>query len=253
MLEHIEWRLLPGRLLDPVILVFAALAAASLARRSRRRWVRRAAPRITGISLLALYVASTPAFASFLVRAVSAKPRPVAAPREFAAGDETAIVLLSGGLRTDEPSAPSSERLTGPTVQRTLGAARLYREVGAALVIIAGGRGPVGDGMRELLERLGVPSNAVVLERESLDTKQNATNTARLLEQRGIQRALLVTSALHMRRALWEFDRAGAVVEPAPVDFVGVSRQGLTSFLPSASALGETHAAMHEVLGRFKP
>jgi len=250
-LAAVAWRLVPGRVLDPVVLVFVALAlGAWLSRRGsiRRRRVGR---RIAMLGLLGLYVASTPLFASRLVRAMSTPAEPT--PPRAAGGERTAIVLLAGGMRTDVAAAPASERLTGPTVQRVIGAARLYREVGASLVLVSGGHAVVGDGMRELLVRLGVPSEAVAVERDSLDTKQNAERARDALRAGGFARVVLVTSALHMRRASWEFERAGLPVVEAPVDFAFAASSGLPSLVPSAGALGESHAAMHELFGRLKP
>jgi uncharacterized SAM-binding protein YcdF (DUF218 family) len=51
--------------------------------------------------------------------------------------------------------------------------------------------------MRQFMLALGGPDSALLLEPQSRNTTQNAKYTASLLGERGIERILLVTSALH--------------------------------------------------------
>ena len=55
--------------------------------------------------------------------------------------------------------------------------------------------------MRSQALALGVPDTALVLERESRTTRENASFTRRICDERGIRSILLVTSAYHSRRA----------------------------------------------------
>jgi uncharacterized SAM-binding protein YcdF (DUF218 family) len=61
---------------------------------------------------------------------------------------------------------------------------------------------------RELTAR-GVPASAIVRERCSLTTRDNARFTAAILARRGVERAAIVTSPWHLPRALSLFARAG--------------------------------------------
>jgi len=67
----------------------------------------------------------------------------------------------------------------------------------------------------------------------------------------GKPRIILVTSALHMRRAKMLFERQGFEVEPFPVDFQNSDRANITilSFVPSAQALAKSETAMREGVG----
>jgi uncharacterized SAM-binding protein YcdF (DUF218 family) len=56
--------------------------------------------------------------------------------------------------------------------------------------------------MRVLLRGLGVTDAALLHEDNSRSTQENACINTALMQQRGIQHILLVTSALHMRRAI---------------------------------------------------
>ena len=66
---------------------------------------------------------------------------------------------------------------------------------------------------RELALR-GVPERAIVRERCSLSTRENARFTAEVLTRRGADRAALVTCPWHMARAVAFFSHAGLAVEP---------------------------------------
>jgi uncharacterized SAM-binding protein YcdF (DUF218 family) len=58
--------------------------------------------------------------------------------------------------------------------------------------------GPGSQAMAALLEDWGVPERAIVLESESRNTYINAFYTKQIIDDRGIGKILLVTSALHM-------------------------------------------------------
>ncbi len=59
--------------------------------------------------------------------------------------------------------------------------------------------------MRERALRTGVPPDAILIECASLNTLENARFAAPLLAERGVRRAILVTSRFHQRRAYLTF------------------------------------------------
>jgi uncharacterized SAM-binding protein YcdF (DUF218 family) len=91
---------------------------------------------------------------------------------------------------------------------------------GAPIVIVSGGRRwgehVEADAMAIELARRSVPPEAIVRERCSLSTRENARFTAELLVRRGVRRATLVTCHWHMDRAVVLFSRAGIEVHPVP-------------------------------------
>ena len=111
--------------------------------------------------------------------------------------------------------------------------------------------GPEADAMLQFLVDLGVPADRVLLEGRSRTTYENARETEQLLAAKGIERVLLVTSALHMRRAEATFRAAGVDVVPAPTDFEVVTERSSTmlDYLPDASALEGSSRAFKEYLG----
>ena len=75
--------------------------------------------------------------------------------------------------------------------------------------------------------------------------------TKQLLDTRGLDTVLLVTSALHMHRALATFRVAGIKALPAPTDFEVIEREAWTvlDWLPDAAALEGSTRAIREYLG----
>ena len=57
------------------------------------------------------------------------------------------------------------------------------------------------DAIVEMLGVLGVPREAIRMEGQSRNTRENAVNSLPLVQSLGARRVLLVTSAVHMPRA----------------------------------------------------
>ena len=145
--------------------------------------------------------------------------------------------------------------------------AQLYREGKAPIVIASGGRiewkgsGPPESGdIAVILETLGVPKEAIIEEPRSLNTYENALYVRQILQEKGIKRVLLVTSAMHMPRSLLIFKRQGIEAIPAPTDFLvteadinetsSTPQAILLNAVPDADNLYKTTRALKEYLGR---
>lgn len=104
--------------------------------------------------------------------------------------------------------------------------------------------------MAESLVKLGVPREALVLEEASADTRGNAERSARIAVERGWKHAIVVTSALHMPRALQWFERAGLPalpLAPAPPATQPVGEP----WSPSQRALDDSAQTLREYAGLF--
>jgi uncharacterized SAM-binding protein YcdF (DUF218 family) len=128
-----------------------------------------------------------------------------------------AIVVLTAYVSPDGVLNESAMR-------RVHTASRLYRDGLSPLIIISGGnparaadRQPA-DFMAQFARELGVPAAAILLEKASEDTHASAVNVSALCRQRGIDRVLLVTDAIHMRRAVGAFRAQRLAVSPFPAD-----------------------------------
>lgn len=243
-----------GKLATQLVLpLAAALAALALALACLAIGRRRLAAGLVGAAFAGLWLASTPVLAERLVASLE-RVHPATRLAELAPAD--AILLLGGGTRPALPPREFGE--VSEAGDRVLHAARLFRAGKGAVVVVSAGRmpwqpdGPTeAETMAALLRELGVPETAIVKEERSANTHDNCLRSKELLDARGAHDVLLVTSALHMRRAFATCRSAGLAVRPAPTDFWvadGPVRTEL-DFAPDPEALAFTHAALHELLG----
>jgi uncharacterized SAM-binding protein YcdF (DUF218 family) len=166
-----------------------------------------------------------------------------------------AIVVLGGG--TAPIRYGSSYPDLGPASDREWHGARLYQAGKAPLIILSGGHDPQfsatssAESMRQFIRALGVPDSDILLEEESRNTTQNADFTADILARRGINRILLVTSALHMPRSRALFEAQGIEVIPAATDHEVTALPGWRKWLPDTAALDGSSRAIKEIVGRL--
>jgi uncharacterized SAM-binding protein YcdF (DUF218 family) len=160
-----------------------------------------------------------------------------------------AIVVLGGGsvrgvMRADVAEALASDH------SRLAAGARAWLAGRAPLVVLSGGGNRTSEAARMAvaIKRLGVPASAVILEERSSNTRDNARFTAQLTKSRGVERILLVTSAVHMPRAVVWFRAAGFEVVPVPT-LEPKTRPGWRAWLPNPHALWRSGRAIKELAG----
>lgn len=165
-------------------------------------------------------------------------------------------VVPGGGAHRGVPSGQAGK--TGfPTYAfcvRLVEAARLYR-IHPAPIIPSGGSlhaGQVSEAEigRDFLVCLGIPEKDIIVEGESRTTAENARKTKALCGRMGYRTPALVTSSVHMRRALAAFVGEGMAVIPAPCDFmVEQEPYRWDSFLPGSLQLFQSRKALWELAG----
>ncbi|MCU0526903.1 MAG: YdcF family protein [Elainella sp. Prado103] len=175
-----------------------------------------------------------------------------------------AIVVLGGSIRSQLPPRPWID--VTEAGDRPIHAAQLYRQGKAPLVILSGGRiswqgegTPESGDMAKLVEALGVPASAILQDPTSLNTYENAVNVKKILDQRGIRRVLLVTSAVHMPRSIQIFKKQGIEAIPAPTDFLVATEEiqnpvrtieaQILGSIPEADNLHKLTRALKEYIG----
>jgi len=125
------------------------------------------------------------------------------------------VLIVPGG------SLVGGQVLGESSYWRAVGALRVWREGTVRTVLLSGGRETpegvaVAVAMRDFLVAAGVPPEAILLETASTSTRENALESARILQ--GVPgRIVLLTSDYHMFRALRVFRKAGIRAEPRPV------------------------------------
>lgn len=127
-------------------------------------------------------------------------------------GDYDAIIVLGAQVKPDgEPSLQLQWRIDA--------AVEAWKEHNC-IIVTCGAQGsnepaPEAQVMRDELIRQGVPEEAILVEDQSFNTRQNINHAVSLLEGREVRRVLIVTSDYHLPRAM-------AIAEDAGLDASGM-------------------------------
>lgn len=218
---------------------------------------------LTLSAILILWLTSTTGFSNLLARSLEYK-YPVL--DDYPMVD--VAVVLGGG--TEPAVAPRQSVEVNGAGDRVLFAASLFRQGKAQKLLLSGGEiswlnegsTTPADDMAALLTSIGIPEEALILETKSKNTYENALYTREKLMDAESNRILLITSALHMPRAVALFEKQGFEVIPVPVDFSvtedesppqGSSRIQLKfmDIIPQTGNLSLTTNALKEYLGLF--
>lgn len=230
--------------LPPGLFVVLLLGLTVWLWRSRRR----PALVLLGVTLL-LYLSMTPLIGDLLIGSLERQyEQPQKTPGDV-------IVVLGGGASSGTPDMDGEGNLYGSAANRLLTAVRLYRQTGLP-ILFSGGQvfadsGNEANIAKRQLIALGVPESDILAENQSLNTEQNAINTAALMKAKGLSRPVLVTSGFHMPRAMVLFKNAGLSPIAYPTDYA-TSRGGSlypAKFSPSPGAMNNTGTALKEYLG----
>jgi len=174
-----------------------------------------------------------------------------------------AIIVLGGGTVRNSPEAGAGKDVLLPdAMKRAVYAFTLCGRFPVP-VVFSGGKVFENDQEAEavcagrLFESLGLPSERFIPEDKSRNTWENARETAKVVignpdsGDQKIKRAILVTSAYHIKRGVYCFENNGISVIPAPTDYKcgRGAKFDFFSFLPSMGSLGNTWLALHEYIG----
>jgi uncharacterized SAM-binding protein YcdF (DUF218 family) len=180
---------------------------------------------------------------------------PVPADAAVAAGAPfDAVVVLAGGVARAGGLRPR-DRPEPLTLERLVCGRELMVRGASSTIVLSGGSGepfgehaPEGPIMAHTLRSLGSARWSIRTEAHSRTTYENAVETSKLLGAR--TRIALVTSALHMPRAMAVFSRQGFHATPFPCGFLaGPPVPGVMEYVPDVVALKESTSAINEWVG----
>jgi uncharacterized SAM-binding protein YcdF (DUF218 family) len=97
----------------------------------------------------------------------------------------------------------------------------------------------------------GIPAQHILMEDKSRNTFESATNAKAILDAlNATDNCILVTSALHMRRSMAVFQKAGIRPEPHAANFeVLENRITIGSFIPDITLLNTWQHLLKEMVG----
>lgn len=233
---------LSALVLPPISLVLLTLLGLLLLKHRAR----------TAVALIAVSQLSLIAFAMPVVAAALA--RPLEPPPLAADGLKRAqaIVILAGGLSRNAVEW-GGESVNDFTLQRVRYGAHLARLSGLPVYVTGGvpygAKHSEANLMVEVLVRdYGITPKWV--DNAADTTRGNALMAARDLKPLGVQRVVLVTTAIHMPRSKRAFEAAGFMVIPAATDYVAQSAFIAGHLVPGVGALHVSHYALREWISR---
>ncbi len=233
-------------LLPPGILILLLFSGLFFAKQRAGRF-------LLSLSVFLLYALSMEPVSDALLGPLESHYPPLqtsALPRENAA-----IVLLGGGIDVRAPEYAGRDSLPPVVLARTSYAVWLGKKM--SLPIYAAGGNPLhpeseseGEIMRHWLVRMGIPVDDVRVENTSKTTCESSSMLAPVLEAENIKSIVLVTSAVHMPRAMFCFSKQDIKVTAAPCAYLGDRLPyNLLSYLPQAQTFLDSSRALREYLG----
>jgi len=169
----------------------------------------------------------------------------------------TAGILLGGFANHD---LRSNQSFFNASSDRFIQAALLYKKGRIRKIIVSGGNALGMESDLALtkfvagnLVQLGIPTQDVIVESRSRNTRENARFCKEILDSLQLPGPyILVTSAFHVTRAKLEFEKAGLSIKPYPCAYLVVpseTRFTLDKLVPSAKTLDLWPLYLKEIAG----
>ena len=201
-----------------------------------------------------LFLFSLPITANQLVKIIESGNQQVA-PEKF--DEKQAIVVLSGYLSIID--TPQGKQFQWGSADRFFKGVELAASHNSSFLVFTNEQLPwntdspdIGQFLINQSEMLGVQKNRILITIPVQNTQDEAIAVAKLGAERGFNRVILVTSAFHMQRAQFLFEKAGLSVTSYPTDFRSHAKElNILDFLPSAIGLAGSEFAIREMIGRI--
>ena len=161
------------------------------------------------------------------------------------------IWVLGSGFAND-PEIPLQSRICYEGMYRIIEGIRIYKMTPGAKIVFSGYGGgekiSIADIGAEAAISLGVPESDIITVSSPKDTGDEAKKAKEIINDKSF---VLVTSASHMKRAMYIFNNNGLKPLPAPCGHYVKKRDryGLGYWLPSPDASKMMHRFIYEQLG----
>ena len=181
------------------------------------------------------------------------QPAPVVVP----GGVTYSCAIIPGGFASPDEKGNGYFNISS---DRFIQALRLFKTGKVSHLLVAGGNGKKNDASfreaawaKEQFMEMGIPDSVIFIEDRSNNTKDNAVNSKAMLDSLHLSPPyLLVTSALHTRRAELLFQKAGLEAVPFPCNYMdGRGPISFTDFIPNPETVSGWDLYLKEMMGCF--
>ena len=170
--------------------------------------------------------------------------------------DAQGIVVLSGGAHTTNSDLIAIHSMSIPTSFRVIETLRIHSMFPNLPIILSGGIGdkhtlsiPESLIMQKELIDSNINDQIIIIESQSQNTYEQSVNVKQILENRQIDKVILITSPTHMRRATATFN--SQQINHIPSISMHPSKHvkpGITAILPSRNNLYRSRNVVKEIL-----
>ncbi len=162
------------------------------------------------------------------------------------------FVVVLGSSQVTDPSVPETGQLDSASLYRLVEGIHIQRLLPQAWLVFSGGTNQDSQANAAVVGRvakaIGVDGGRMIIEDSPGDTFEEAKTLQPMLKE---QPFVLVTSAVHMKRAMKLFEESGMRPIAAPTDFLLKDNKLMTSdkLVPSCSNMMLSQQIIHEWLG----
>lgn len=162
-------------------------------------------------------------------------------------------ILVLGGGHSNDKSLSASNKLSLIALSRLVEGIRIHRMIPGSKIVLSGfdlqSQESEASVYFNAAVSLGIDSASMMLQSTPVNTQMEAEEYAKNYNPE--TRLILVTSAIHMPRAVMHFRKAGIIPLPAPTDFILKygSYKSPMKWFPSSTNLNMMESATHEIAG----
>ena len=203
------------------------------------------------LSFLVLVISSNPIVSNYLIKNLEYPYKPISIN---SINEADAVVVLSGMLHQVGDKNYNTYEFSDP--DRFFGGLDLIRENKSDKIIFTAGQLPWTDNwepegfiLKNKAISFGVPQAKILVTENVKNTYEESIAITKLISNNSS--IILVTSAFHMHRSKYLFEKQGFNIIPYPVDFkTSNAKTSIMNFLPSVSSLNNVSLFIRENIGR---
>ena len=204
------------------------------------------------LAFLVLVISSNPIVGNYLMQKLEYPYKPISIN---SINEADAVVVLSGMLHQVGDKNYNTYEFSDP--DRFFGGLDLIKENKSNKIIFTAGQLPWTDNwepegiiLKNKAISFGVPQAKILVTENVKNTYEESIAVTKLIPNNSS--LILVTSAFHMHRSKYLFEKQGFDIIPYPVDFkTSNAKTSIMNFLPSVSSLNKVSLFIRENIGRL--